>query len=163
MDIYQLEKHVKNGMSTRDIAKKHKCSQSTVRYWLKKHGLRTSPKTKPALPYKCRCGETDPSKFYGRKKKVCAKCHNENVTKLGKEKRLEVIKMLGGQCVECKYNKYKCSLDVHHIDPNKKDPNFSSWRGWSMKKIEEEVISKCVLLCKNCHAALHADKFTLFM
>ncbi len=36
---------------------------------------------------KCKCGETDPSKFYGNKKQVCAKCHHKWVHQAGKEKR----------------------------------------------------------------------------
>ena len=148
-------------MSTRDIAKTYNCSQSTIRYWLNKYNLSTDPKPKPKLSHRCKCGETDPNKFYGRKKRMCAKCHNKRVMELGKEKRLEVIKLLGGKCVKCGYNEYKCSLDVHHMDPHKKDPHFSSWRGWSMTKIKKEIVGKCILLCKNCHAALHANELEL--
>lgn len=137
--------------STYQIAKILNISQTNVRYWLKKYGLRTDYKKIP----KCgKCGETDPDKFYGCKKKICGRCHNQDVLIKGKEKRSKAVKHLGGRCLECGYNEYECSLDIHHIYPSKKDPNFGSMRGWSWKRIYEEI-KYCILLCRNCHHALH--------
>lgn len=103
------------------------------------------------------CGETDESKFYGHKKKVCGKCHNQYTKERYREKRDKVLEYMGGKCVSCGFDKFKSSLDIHHISPKEKDINFSSYRGWSWDRIKEEV-DKCVLLCKNCHSAYHAGE-----
>ena len=52
-------------------------------------------------------------------------------------------------CVVC--------LDFHHKDPSVKDRGVSEIvsRGWSKKRILAEV-SKCVVLCSNCHRKVHA-------
>ena len=110
--------------------------------------------------YKCPCGETDPSKFYGHKKNKCGRCHNQYTLKIGQEKRKKAIENLGGKCIVCGYSKYTGAIDFHHIDPLKKDENFKELRGWSQKKIDEEM-KKCVPLCKICHAELHAGIINL--
>lgn len=102
-----------------------------------------------------KCGETDSTKFYRHKKTMCGNCHNEYTKQLGKQKRLYAVSALGSKCLSCGYNKYLESLDIHHTDPSIKDENFASMRGWSLKRIDEEI-KGCVLLCKNCHSAFHA-------
>jgi hypothetical protein len=52
------------------------------------------------------------------------------------------------------------TLDVHHVSPEHKDPNFASSRGWSKAKLIEEM-KHCVLLCKCCHAAVHHGDLVL--
>lgn len=104
---------------------------------------------------RCGCGETDPSKFYGHKKSICGKCHNEYTTRMGNEKREKAIRIKGGRCSGCGYNRYFGSLDFHHLDPKQKDSKFRNLKGWSWKKIEQEI-AKCVLLCANCHGEVHA-------
>lgn len=127
-----------------------KISPSNVRYWLKKHGI----KTDYFKSHSCGCGETDPTKFYGHKKNICGSCHSKYTLRKGQEKRKYAIDMLGGKCKECGYSRHLGSLDIHHLDPSMKDENFSSMRGWSQVKILEEI-KNCVLLCKNCHAEVH--------
>jgi hypothetical protein len=153
MDKFILEKLIKEHKSTREIGSEIKIGQASVRYWLKKYGLKTDYK-KVVCCYKC--GERDTDKFYGRKKSICGKCQNQNTISRGKEKRKRIIECLGRKCFnpECPGWKYYCSLDIHHLYPNKKDPNFRSMRGWSWKRISREI-KNCILLCKNCHAALH--------
>ena len=70
-----LEKEIQLCKSTYKIASDSNCSQSTVKYWLKKYGLKT--KCKPFNKgYKkellCKyCGETNASNFYNPKRKKC--------------------------------------------------------------------------------------------
>jgi hypothetical protein len=56
-------------------------------------------------------------------------------------------------CVVCGYNKCRTALDLHHIDPSEKENLIGKIRGIQGMKDE---IQKCVVLCKNCHAELHA-------
>lgn len=107
------------------------------------------------MNFKCACGEIDPSKFYGHKRSVCGECHNKYTIAKGQETKLKIIAFLGGKCEACGYNKFPCSLDIHHTDPSMKDPNFRSIRYWTWKRILLEL-SGCKLLCRNCHAAFHS-------
>ena len=154
-------------MTLKEMSKKLKCSQTNVRYWLKKYGLKVKRGPRGKLPKdfvtqrKCSvCGETSPDKFYGNKRCICAKCHNNYNHELGRENRKYALYLLGDKCIVCGFDKYKCALDIHHVDPVIKDPNFSGYRGWSRKRIEKEV-KNCVLLCRNCHAAVHSGEINL--
>ncbi|HEX8890840.1 MAG TPA: helix-turn-helix domain-containing protein [Pyrinomonadaceae bacterium] len=157
-----LQPLVEQGHGIRPIAKLLETSPTNVRYWIRKYRLEL--KQKPIgrgyavqrVPYRCgQCGETDPAKFYGHKRRMCGACHNAYNIKKGQDKRLRAIKELGGRCKVCGFGRFSCSLDLHHKDHETKDPNFRSIRGWSWQKILLEL-KKCILLCKNCHAAVHA-------
>ncbi|QCW18546.1 hypothetical protein SEPL_523 [Salmonella phage SE_PL] len=145
------------GLTVSEIVNQLKCTKTTVYKWLEYYGLKTNPVIykNSKTGYYCKCGETDPTKFYGRKRTVCSSCHNKSVIELGKDKRSYALSKLGNECINCGFNEFKCSLDIHHSDPNIKDSNFSSMRGWSLSRIDEEIKS-CVLLCRNCHSAYHS-------
>jgi len=159
MDKEKLVQLVSKGYSTWSMSRELGVGQTTIRYWLKKYDIRTLNNGK-ALRHKCSCGETNPVKFYGNKRRICGKCHNQQNIKRGHEKRLKAIRHLGGKCIKCGYMKYSCSINIHHTNPDNKDPNFSSMRGWSWKRIEKEM-EECVLLCSNCHSAVHAGHIEL--
>lgn len=110
--------------------------------------------------YTCPCGETDPRKYYGHKRHICGACHNRYTVEHGRTVKLRIIAHLGGSCKACDFAMYPCSLDIHHTDPSKKDPKFWQHRGWSWARIEQEL-KVCVLLCKNCHAAVHGGYITI--
>ncbi|KKL82837.1 hypothetical protein LCGC14_1980740 [marine sediment metagenome] len=57
-------------------------------------------------------------------------------------------------CKYCKENEPYC-LDLHHIDPSTKEYTLSHLVGGSWEVLMEEA-SKCVIVCKNCHAKIHA-------
>ena len=62
------------------------------------------------------------------------------------------------KCVECGMNHIAC-LHFHHLDPKKKESSLAkvARKGWSIKKIEQEI-SKCKVLCANCHSILHWEE-----
>lgn len=153
MNKKELSKLTKQGNSTRDIARKLGKSQTAVRYWLRKHKI-TTTYIQP-LKHKCPCGETNPNNFYGHKKRICKVCHNQYTIRKGEELKQKGVDLLGGKCEICSYAKCLHALDFHHTDPKKKDPNFKGFRSWSWKRAEKEL-KTCVVLCKNCHAEVHA-------
>lgn len=68
----------------------------------------------------------------------------------------KIIRGFGGSCGICGYGKTARALEVHHVDPTEKEFTFGSKgvpRAWS-KMVAEAI--KCVLLCRNCHAEVHA-------
>ena len=63
MDKEILKKQINKGNSSRKIAESLGKSQTTVRYWLKKHNLKTN--ILYIKPHLCEdCGEADPNNFY---------------------------------------------------------------------------------------------------
>jgi hypothetical protein len=148
-----LQEQIKKGSSSRNIAKALGKSQTTIRYWLKKHNLKT--KRSYEKPHLCTdCGDKDPNNFYTGQKQKCKKCHNKSTANSGKNKRIKAIELLGGCCQHCGYDKCYAALEFHHIDPTIKDVNYATMRGWSFERIEKEL-KNCILLCANCHREEH--------
>jgi len=160
MDKEKLLDAVDRRLTQRQIASELKTSHTNIRYWLKRFNLKTLGGVggRYSKDYtklrKCKCGETNPEKFYGNKTRTCSACHNIYTYKKAKENRQLAIEYLGGMCSQCGYNAHDCALDIHHKDPKSKDPNFSKYRGWSKDRLLKELIH-CILLCKNCHAIHH--------
>lgn len=157
-----IEPLLLSGLSTRAIAGQLDTSQTNIRYWIRKLGLRDvgrsgriAQRRSNSGAYSCPCGVTDPLLFSRTKKRTCRSCHNRNTILLGQRRRALAIQLLGGKCRQCGYDRCLAALQVHHTDSSKKDPNFSGHRGWSKARLVLEL-AHCVLLCANCHREFHA-------
>lgn len=62
------------------------------------------------------------------------------------------------KCSRCPVNHPAC-LDFHHLDPATKGIKIAQavHDGWSIERIKEEM-SKCIVLCSNCHRIEHWDE-----
>lgn len=74
------------------------------------------------------------------------------------QKTQEYIRNLKIKCQICGYDKNPSALEFHHPDDNK-DTEVArlaskSWSAPLKEKIDLEV-SKCVILCANCHREQH--------
>lgn len=159
MDILKLQQLVSEGLTQREIALQMNSSQSNVKYWLAKFGLKTKASLKCILVCKI-CGETNPDLFYvhknGYARYRCKKCDNKETIKRFRSYKKAAVEYKGGACVKCGYNKCLGSLDFHHCDPTQKDPNWRKMRNWPLEKIKAEL-DKCILVCRNCHGEIHYD------
>lgn len=170
MDKINLKCLVDRRLTIKKMAQELGCSQTNVRYWLRKHGLKAARgpggKHLDSELKECRrcshCGETDPKKFYGHKRHICGRCQNRYNTEKGRQKRKYMREKLGGKCSHCGFASFQSALEVHHLDPSKKDVSFRAARGWSYARIDRELIG-CVLLCSNCHQAVHSGELYLSM
>ena len=162
----QLEQYCNDGLTIREMANELNVVYSTVRAYLNKYNLKTSymrGKTKATLyrkkyNYYCKtCGCTDSTMFYPNQKYRCKKCVNQRTIEVGRETAVKIRTYYGNKCLICGYNKYQCSLDLHHIDPNTKDINYSNIRYWKWERILKEL-EKCILVCRNCHQAIHCNE-----
>lgn len=157
MNTEELIILINQGFSQRKIASIKNCSQATIKYWLKKYGLKTTSRNTKVF---CKsCGETDPDKFYRRKNKTisrkqCSKCWNKRTIEKTRENKLEAIKYKGGKCISCGYNKCPAALAFHHRNPEEKDFNWKALRNMSLDKLKKEL-DKCDLVCHNCHSEIH--------
>ena len=68
---------------------------------------------------------------------------------LGWAKKLKAIELLGGCCQSCQENK-PWLLEFHHTNESEKEHEISFLKSFSWEKISVEL-SKCQLLCRNCH------------
>jgi hypothetical protein len=82
------------------------------------------------------------------------------------EARLELKRKLvaaaGGRCVRCGYEKSIHALDFHHIRKNKENnlaTLLTSAAGNRSDLLAQALaeVSKCILLCANCHREVHAE------
>lgn len=108
----------------------------------------------------------------GRQTLYCSrKCHNKTSNfkfqnyksqqKRGLNRKIEIIKKLGGCCTVCGYSKNIAALTFHHLDPTLKDFVLTI-RECSNNSVEtlENELKKCSLLCHNCHMELHYPHYT---
>ena len=80
----------------------------------------------------------------------------KKVTSLNNKERRrrkeKLVKMLGGCCSRCGYNKSITALSFHHINPKEKlfdlSHNGNLLHDWEVVVVEAK---KCKLLCLNCH------------
>jgi len=113
------------------------------------------------------------TKLQGRQTKFCSrtcknKCGNNSHQSYsaqqirGRQRKIELVKLFGGQCEKCGYGRNFAALEFHHLEPKSKsfqlDLRSLSNRKWSA--IIEEG-KKCALLCSNCHAELHNPECVL--
>jgi len=70
-------------------------------------------------------------------------------------KKIKSIETLGGKCENCGDNNI-FHLTYHHIDPNMKEFEMTNIKTYRWSKIEKEL-SKCILLCHNCHNEIHKN------
>jgi len=77
-----------------------------------------------------------------------------NVLNARRNRRNNLIRLLGGKCCLCGYDKCDAALDFHHINPEEKEYGLGSGNCHSLEKDLQEV-KKCILICANCHREIH--------
>ena len=82
---------------------------------------------------------------------------NATAVKLWRQRTKDrIVNSFGGKCNICGYNKCSNALELHHLDPSKKEFSFGSVRA-SPKKWSSivEELRKCIMLCAHCHREIH--------
>jgi predicted transcriptional regulator len=158
-------------LSTYQIASTMECSQTNVRYWLKKYGITTS-RAANSVHNICHCLVCGGALKGMQQKFCCITCKTAHYASCksvdgygssyasqktrGRDRKLQLIKIKGGGCSRCGYAKNYSALCFHHRDPNNKGFNLDMRRcactSWAT--LLEEA-AKCELLCQNCHAEIH--------
>lgn len=73
--------------------------------------------------------------------------------KLRHQRKKDLIKIMGGKCILCNYDKSMRALEFHHINAEEKEFLISDYN--DLDSILQEI-RKCALLCANCHGEVHA-------
>lgn len=109
------------------------------------------------------CGKEFQLGVNNHTRKYCYECspsykHNEskanNIIAMRKAMKKQAVKIKGGKCQCCGYDKCIGALQFHHRNPQEKKFQLSDgilhpWQDYL------EEIEKCDLLCANCHAEKH--------
>jgi hypothetical protein len=171
------------GFSAESIGKKIGCASSTVLYHTsddykqkmnaphkRGHGKRLDDDLKNQIVEMIKLGYSNRkiSRTIGVHYATVGKYKNpeirENAKQKSKKYRKQHISVLlkkerGSRCQICGFDKHDKCLDFHHKIP--KDKKFGIAQAHrdpianTDQKIREEA-AKCILVCKNCHALIHA-------
>ncbi len=166
----QLAELVRQGLSIREIGQAVGRSDTTVRYWLRAHELKTvRAASAPArgigarvIGRDCRIhGRTDWIRSASGDRYRCKQCRSAAVTARRRRVKQLLIEEAGGQCILCGYDRYPGALHFHHLDPAQKSfavslPGVTR----SLEKARAEA-AKCVLMCANCHAEVEGGVATI--
>lgn len=88
------------------------------------------------------------------------KANRERMLKRDNAKRharlLEAIQQLGGRCSRCLQEYDPVCYDFHHTNPEEKEFTIGENMLVGKERLEAEI-SKCILLCSNCHRLTHKE------
>lgn len=109
------------------------------------------------MPYKDKAKQLEAQrKWYAKNKARHKKTVAENNAAYRREcnEKMRALKA-GKTCSRCPEGRWQC-LDYHHIDPSTKEYTVGKMvaQRLSWELIEREI-SKCILLCANCHRIEH--------
>lgn len=166
MEIDTLKTLISQGKSTHQMATELNCSQTNIRYWLRKHGLNTNYISESKFCIVCNAA------LKGKQWEFCSKkCkgikHSDNPNNYIKQQERSwarkefFVNLKGGKCERCGYDKNMAALCFHHKNPEDKLYSIDSrkFSNTNMKSLTMEV-EKCNLLCHNCHMELHYPNLT---
>lgn len=82
----------------------------------------------------------------------------------GMHRKLQRVASLGGRCSVCGYARNLAALSFHHLDPATKSFELDV-RAFANRTDEllEAELTKCALLCSNCHAEAHHPEWMMSM
>lgn len=72
--------------------------------------------------------------------------------------KIRAIEHKGGACNMCGGRFPYPAMQFHHRDPREKDVHWTKLRLRAWSRIVEEL-SKCDLLCANCHSIVHSSEW----
>lgn len=95
------------------------------------------------------------------KTEKCLEKAGDKVVNWRKRAKLKLIEYKGGKCEICGYDKdVPNAYDFHHKDRKEKEFGIGSGDAKSFDRMKKES-DKCMLLCRNCHAEVHAKEYRL--
>ena len=95
-------------------------------------------------------------KYYRKNKDKMIQQSISNTARRTSDDREYIKEVTNLACIECGFtHNTTAPFDFHHLDPSLKEKAIGEMIGRATRDRLEEEISKCVFLCKNCHAIEH--------
>lgn len=87
--------------------------------------------------------------------------NNEAVINFCRNRKQNLINVMGGKCCICGFDKYNSALEFHHV--NSEDKDFGITQGTTTKAVEKQLdeLRKCILVCANCHRGIHYNNLPI--
>lgn len=95
-------------------------------------------------------------KYSGESTRTNKETRKHQKTILRRNMKKQAVKLLGGKCQICGYNKCIDALEFHHENPKEKEFKLGSGNTISWKEYKKEAL-KCILICSNCHKEIHSE------
>ena len=78
-----------------------------------------------------------------------------------RRRKENLVKIAGGKCNICGYDKVIGALEFHHLIPEEKSYGIAS--NGTCRDIEQDLqeVKKCILVCANCHREIHHNIYSL--
>ena len=73
-----------------------------------------------------------------------------------RDNKRKAVEFMGNCCARCGESFPDCCYDFHHKDPLDVNEVPSTILHCSWKRIEQEL-SKCIMVCSNCHRIIHNE------
>lgn len=168
MEKALLEECLAEGMSLEAIGKRVGKHESTVSYWLKKHGLEAARAEKHMAKGAPSKEEMERLLAAGLSLREIARrldrslatirhwADKERVAQRRRSIKRKLVEEAGGKCLLCGYDRCQQVLEFHHLDPSLKEFQLShngATRSLARSRAEAR---KCILLCANCHREVEA-------
>jgi DNA-binding CsgD family transcriptional regulator len=158
----QLLALVESGATLAEMAAQLGRSKTSVRYWLKKYGMKTKNSigrrpnvrgaTGPTAFWECRVHGRTEFVRRNRSEYRCKRCRVEAVQRRRRRVKRILVEEAGGKCAICGYDRHPAALHFHHLDPAQKSFGLSRRGVTRSIDVLRAEARKCVLLCSNCHA-----------
>lgn len=169
-----LESRLLAHSPVREMAELAGCSESKVRYWLRRHGLalpkggarraaarKAWTEGRRELRLSCRHHGMTAFAVYADGHYRCKKCRSDRVAAWRRRAKRRLVEEFGGGCALCGYDRSLAALQFHHLDPQSKEFGLAlQGRIRAYERLRKEA-EKCVLLCANCHAEVEAGVTSL--
>jgi transposase-like protein len=172
----RLEGLVDAGKTIAEIAEEVGVGKTTVRYWLRRYGLKTKHRSHRTINPTARaskdagrltvvltCKHHGQTEFTleGRGYYRCKRCRADAVSRRRRRMKEILVKEAGGCCCICGYSRCLSAVEFHHLDPTQKRLAINA-KGVSLALATLRIEArKCVLLCSNCHAEVEAGMATV--
>jgi transposase len=129
----QLCELIERGLSVRQMAEELGRSATTVKHWLRRHGLETAQSTRRrifaearasnALRVMALCSRHGETLFRLRPDQTsyaCMRCRSESVSELRRRRKARLVMEAGGACALCGYSRYPgpCSFTISTARPS---------------------------------------------
>ena len=85
---------------------------------------------------------------------------SQKVRDYRRRRKENLIKVCGSKCNLCGYDKTNSALEFHHIDPLEKEYGIASCGTCHDLEKDLQEVSKCILVCANCHREIHDNLFS---
>lgn len=167
LDESRLRALVEAGATVREMAGTLERSAATVRYWMRRYGLKTqrrrlSPSdvrrldalgVQPTLT----CPIHGPTRHVRRESGFrCSVCRIADVSARRRRVKRILLDEAGGACRLCGYDACVAALHFHHLDPATKHFTLSLVGVTRALDAARAEARKCVVLCANCHAEVES-------